>query len=46
MNGKKIEVMVPDGYRLKQDGIYIEFVSKSRDKWGLKDKISGYVSVS
>jgi hypothetical protein len=25
MNGKKIEVIVPDGYRLKQDGIYIEF---------------------
>jgi hypothetical protein len=34
--------IVPDGYRLKQDGIYIEFVNKSRDKWGLKDKISGY----
>ena len=42
MNGKKIEVIVPDGYRLKQDGIYIEFVRKSRDKWEDKDKISGY----
>jgi hypothetical protein len=42
MKGEKIEVTVPDGYRLKQDGIYIEFVIKSRDKWGIKDKISGY----
>jgi hypothetical protein len=38
----RLQITVPDGYRLKQDGIYIEFVRKSRDKWEDKDKISGY----
>ena len=41
MSGKKVEVKVPDGYELIQDGLQIKFVEQS-GKWDSKDKISGY----
>jgi hypothetical protein len=33
MNGKKIEIKVPDGYDFVQDGLDIKFVKKSNSKW-------------
>jgi hypothetical protein len=41
VGGKKVEVKVPDGYELIQDGLQIKFVEQS-GKWDSKDKISGY----
>ena len=41
MSGKKIEVEVPDGYKLIQDGLEIKFVEQNGN-WDSKDKISGY----
>jgi hypothetical protein len=43
MNGKKIEISVPDGYDFVQDGLDIKFVKKSNSKWEDKDsKVVGY----
>jgi hypothetical protein len=39
MSGKKIEVEVPDGYKLIQDGLEIKFVEQNGN-WDSKDKIS------
>jgi hypothetical protein len=41
MSGKKIEVEVPDGYKLIQDGLEIKFVEQNGN-WDSKGKISGY----
>jgi hypothetical protein len=37
MNGKKIQITVPDGYDFVQDGLDIKFVKKSNSKWEEKD---------
>jgi hypothetical protein len=37
MSCKKVEVEVPDGYKLIQDGLDIKFVDQ-RGKWEDKDK--------
>ena len=45
MSDKKIEIEVPVGYELVQDGMKFEFVKKDERflKWGEKDsKLSGY----
>jgi hypothetical protein len=45
MSDKKIEIEVPEGYKLVQDGMKFEFVKKDERflKWGEKDsKLSGY----
>jgi hypothetical protein len=43
MEGKKIEITVPDGYDFVQDGLDIKFVKKSNSKWEDKDsKVVGY----
>jgi hypothetical protein len=41
MCSKKVEVEVPDGYELIQNGLQINFVEQS-GKWEDKGKISGY----
>jgi hypothetical protein len=40
VGGKKVEVEVPDGYKLIQDGLEIKFVEQNGN-WDSKDKISG-----
>jgi hypothetical protein len=39
LTGKQVLVNVPNGYRFVQNGLKVELVRKSRDKW--EDKDSG-----